>query len=70
MCTTTMMVDKTAMATTKLTRAACYQITWAQPDEVRVEGQQLRMNWVVVTDEKGRRKLRMGWQRLNAVLQP
>lgn len=70
MCTTTMMIDKTAMATTKVTRPACYHITWAQQDEFRVEGQQLRMNWVVVTDEKGRRKLRMCWQRPNAVLQP
>jgi hypothetical protein len=55
----TMFAPTMAMATTQLTRAIGYEETWRM--EVNSERSSLRMNWVVVTDENGNRKLTMQW---------
>ncbi|HYA24855.1 MAG TPA: hypothetical protein VEF05_11885 [Terriglobales bacterium] len=48
--------------TTQFTRAVCSQT--GRPVEERFVPQcrPLRVNWVVVTDENGKRRLQMGWQ--------
>ena len=51
----------TAMATTQLARRICFEDSPAKPIEQIVERPQLSMNWVVVTDENGKRQLRMRW---------
>jgi len=48
------------MATTQLTRVIRYELS-APWREQNTERQPLRMNWVVVTDKKGSRRLRMLW---------
>jgi hypothetical protein len=60
MCTVLSALEST-MATTQLTRAACCEVCWQQQEEQQAEQKPLRMNWVVVTDESGMRRLRMCW---------
>ena len=48
------------MATTQLVSAIQPEdtSTWLEPKTIQTS---LRMNWVVVTDENGKRQLRMHW---------
>lgn len=55
----TMFAPAIAMATTQLTRAIGYEESWRM--EINNERSPLRMNWVVVTDENGNRKLAIHW---------
>jgi hypothetical protein len=50
-----------AMATTQLVRAIRYRniLTWQQ--QGKTKHSPLRMSWVVVTDQRGNRQLRMQW---------
>ncbi len=61
MCTGTLMAHEATMSTTQLTRAACYDVYLPVRQETGTRNQPLRMNWVVVTDENGNRRLHMGW---------
>jgi len=49
-----------AMATTQLARAVRHQDNFSWHVEPKAN-KPLRMNWVVVTDEPGQRRLRMQW---------
>lgn len=62
MCCTTLTLEATTMATKQLMRAACCDIGWPGHDEQKAEFRTLRMNWVVVTDANGNRRLEMRWQ--------
>jgi len=57
----TIFAQPTAMATTQLARRICFQDSPAELIEQIVERPQLSMNWVVVTEENGKRQLRMRW---------
>jgi hypothetical protein len=61
MCCTSLIAQETTMATTQLTRAACYEITWPTQEKQETHDRPLRMSWVVVTDANGKRQLRMQW---------
>ena len=61
MCCTTLVIHEAAMATTQLARTIWKEISPRQPEEYVSEHQPVRMNWVVVTDDKGSRQLRMRW---------
>jgi len=61
MCCATLIAQETMMATTELMRSACYDICWPLQDHQKTHYRPLRMNWVVVTDENGNRRLQMGW---------
>ena len=50
-----------AMATTQLARETHYQDGPVWHADRNLEGNSLRMSWVVVTDENGNRRLRMQW---------
>jgi hypothetical protein len=50
-----------AMATTQLSRVIRYEHSVPLQLEQKIEQQPLRMNWVVVTDKNGSRRLRMQW---------
>jgi hypothetical protein len=66
MCTTTLTLAAAAVAITRLTHHVCYEVcTLWQPEE-KAEPKPLRMNWVVVTDEHGKKQLRVYW----TVIQP
>jgi hypothetical protein len=61
MCCMDLMLQPAAMATTQFDRPVCLE-----NPEIEFNGQvmgrpQLSMNWVVVTDEDGKRHLRMRW---------
>ena len=60
MCCTTLIALGTPMATTQVMRAR-YDILWPQTDKRKTPFQPVRMNWVVVTDENGNRRLKMDW---------
>jgi hypothetical protein len=49
------------MATTQLARVIRYEVSAPWQTEPTTERQPLRMNWVVVTDKNGTRRLRMQW---------
>lgn len=49
------------MATTLFMRAACYENCSPLVEQFPVQHQPLRMNWVVVTDENGNRRLQVDW---------
>ena len=61
MCCTTLIAQETTMATTQLTRAVPCEVCWPSQEEARAEQMPLRMSWVVVTDNHGRRQLRVQW---------
>lgn len=50
------------MVTTQLMRTACIDVCWPLHDQRTTTLQPLRMNWVVVTDDKGNRQLGMSWR--------
>ena len=50
-----------SMATTQLTRAACYEVVWPLQQPQSAQQRHPSMNWVVVTDEDGKRHLHMQW---------
>jgi hypothetical protein len=56
----TLFAQPWAMATTQLVSAIQPEDTssWLEPKTIHTS---LRMNWVVVTDENGKRQLRMHW---------
>lgn len=62
MCCTTLIALETTMATTRFMRADCFESCRPSKDEKTPEQKQLRMSWVVVTDENGNRELRMQWR--------
>jgi hypothetical protein len=61
----TLLAKPMTMATTQLAREIRYEgsIPWQSTDDTK--RQPLRMNWVVVTGEDGRRQLRMQWLALD-----
>jgi hypothetical protein len=61
MCCTTLIAEEATMATTELTRAVRWEVCWPRQEEPRAEQTPLRMSWVVVTDNNGRRQLQMQW---------
>jgi hypothetical protein len=50
-----------AMATTRFVRPACIVDSAAETTEWTVERPRLNMSWIVVTDENGKRQLRIRW---------
>jgi len=58
----TIFAQPTAMATTQVVRRICFENSPTELTERIVERPQLSMNWVVVTDENGKRQLRMKWR--------
>jgi hypothetical protein len=60
-CRTAQMSQEVSMAT-HLLRAAGDEQCRPRQGQQRTEHQPLRMNWVVVTDENGNRRLRMYWR--------
>jgi len=57
----TLFASPVAMATTQLARVIRYEVSAPWQTEPTTERQPLRMNWVVVTDKNGTRRLRMQW---------
>jgi hypothetical protein len=57
----TLFAPSVAMATTQLPRVIRYEHSVPLQLEPRIEQQPLRMNWVVVTDKNGSRRLSMQW---------
>jgi hypothetical protein len=52
-----------AMTTSQLARSICFENSITELTEMIVERNlPLKMSWVVVTDEHGRRQLRMHWR--------
>ena len=51
-----------AMATTQLARVIPVQDACNTGPEIRMEHTALHMSWVVATDDKGKRTLRMQWE--------
>jgi hypothetical protein len=62
MCCTTLMIQEAAMATTQVARTIWKEISPERQEEHLLECRPVRMNWVVVTDDKGSRQLRIRWQ--------
>jgi hypothetical protein len=60
MCCATLTIQQATMATTQLMPATGYHVIWPSQEE-RTEFHPLHMRWVVVTDENGKRELRMQW---------
>ena len=58
---TTLFAIPIAMATTQLESAIHHEDAPSRQMEPRAEHKPLRMSWVVVTDENGKRQLRMHW---------
>ena len=50
-----------AMATTRLTCVTGLEGVFSWQVEPKAERKPLRVSWVVVTDERGKRELRMRW---------
>jgi hypothetical protein len=57
----TLFAQPMAMATTQLVSAIHYEDATLRQVEPKAEHKPLRMSWVVVTDENGKRQLRMRW---------
>jgi hypothetical protein len=57
----TLFVQPMAMATTQLAREIRHERALSWQMEPKAEHKSLRMSWVVVTDERGQRQLRMRW---------
>jgi len=62
MCCTTLSVQEATMATTQLTRVIQYEDAASWQLERNAGRKPLRMSWVVVTDNHGRRQLGMQWE--------
>jgi hypothetical protein len=57
----TLTASEITMATTQFTRTACHEACWRVEEQFHTRRQPLRMNWVVVTDENGSRRLQIDW---------
>ena len=57
----TLFAQPLAMATTQLVTAIQREQNFSWHVEPKTEHTSLRMSWVVVTDERGQRRLRMHW---------
>jgi hypothetical protein len=57
----TLFAQPMAMATTQLVSAIHHEDATLWQVEPKAEHTALRMSWVVVTDEHGKRQLRMHW---------
>ena len=57
----TLFVQPLAMATTQLVSMVQHEDSFSCHVEPKREHKPVRMNWVVVTDESGKRQLRMHW---------
>jgi len=57
----TLIAHEATMATTQVTRAVTRQVCWPELVEQTAKQTLVRMNWVVVTDENGNRRLRIAW---------
>jgi hypothetical protein len=58
----TLFASQAAMATTQLARHTfCDDVRSWRVERTTARKQPLRMSWVVVTDENGKRHLRMRW---------
>jgi len=62
----TLFVQPMAMATTQLAREIRHERAFSRQMEPKAEHKSLRMSWVVVTDERGQRQLRMRWVAVEA----
>ncbi len=62
MCCMTLFAQPMAMATTQLVSAVQQEENLFWRVEPKTEHTSLRMSWVVVTDERGQRQLRMHWE--------
>jgi len=62
MCSTTLTLQPTMVAAKQLTRAACCDNCRPVREKVEARFRPLRMNWVVVTDTNGNRRLQMSWR--------
>ena len=49
------------MSTTQLMRAVCLDVSFPLKEERDTQNLTLRMNWVVVTETNGKRRLKMNW---------
>ena len=58
----TLFAQPTAMATTQLVSAIQREQNFSWHVDPETAHTSLRMSWVVVTDERGRRQLRMHWR--------
>jgi hypothetical protein len=61
MCCMTLFAQPMAMATTQLVSAIHHEDAPLWQVEPKAERKPLSMSWVVVTDEHGKRQLRMHW---------
>lgn len=57
----TLTAPEITMATTQFTRTARYESCWRVEEQFDPRHQSLRMNWVVVTDDNGNRRLQIDW---------
>ena len=57
----TLFAQPIAMATMQLASTIHYENATLRQVEPKAEHKPLRMSWVVVTDEHGKRELRMRW---------
>jgi hypothetical protein len=57
----TLFAEPITMATTQLASAIHYEDATLRQVEPKAEYKPLRLSWVVVTDEDGKRQLRMHW---------
>ena len=62
MSSTTPSLHPATMATKPLTQFACYEIHGPVHKKSETEAHHLHMNWVVVTDTNGNRRLQMRWR--------
>jgi hypothetical protein len=62
----TLFAQPMAMATTQLASAIHYEDATVSQVEPKAEPKPLRMSWVVVTGENGKRQLRMHWVTVEA----
>lgn len=57
----TLIAPDITMTTTQFARDVCYESCMAVEELFVPQHQPLRMNWVVVTDENGNRRLQIDW---------
>jgi hypothetical protein len=61
MCSTALILQSATIPTNSLTRAACYGSCLPVDEKSEIEFRPVHMNWVVVTDANGKRRLQMHW---------
>ena len=62
MCSMTLIAKEMTTATSQLTSAAYQDVYFPGKAKRETQLQQLHMNWVVVTDDNGKRRLQMDWR--------